>query len=114
MFSYAGKKVIVTGGGRGIGRAIALAFAEQGADVTLAARSREELEQVAAEVRQRGRQAWVIPADMSNLQESQDLVHRARQAMGAVHVLVNNAGGGSSVHGGMGPLEGISTEAFDA
>src|SRR5215203_221419 len=113
MFSYEGKKAIVTGAGRGIGRAIALAFAQQGADVTLAARSRDEIEQVAGEIRQLGRQAWAVPADMSDLKDAQSLVDKAKDAMGAVHVLVNNAGGGSSIPGGMGPLEDVTTAAFD-
>src|SRR5215203_3325781 len=105
MFSYEGKRAVITGAGRGIGRAIALAFAEHGADVTLAARSRDELEQVADEVRQLGRQAWVIPADMNDLDQAISLIDQAKQAMGALHILVNNAGGGGSVPGGIGPLE---------
>jgi len=113
MFSYAGKKAIVTGGGRGIGRAIALAFARQGADVALAARSREQLDAVAAEVRALGRQAWVFPADLSDVAQAQQLVADAAEAMGAVHILVNNAGGGSGTPGGIGPLEGITPAGFD-
>jgi NAD(P)-dependent dehydrogenase (short-subunit alcohol dehydrogenase family) len=113
MFSYEGKKAIVTGAGRGIGRAIALAFAEQGADVMLAARSRDEIERVAEEIRQIGRQAWAVAADMSDLQDAQNLIQRSKEAMGAVHILVNNAGGGSGVPGGIGPLEDTTTAAFD-
>lgn len=113
MFAYEGKKAIVTGAGRGIGRAIALAFARQGADVTLAARRADELEQVAGEVRQLGRQAWVIPADMSDLDQALALIEQAREAMGRIDVLVNNAGGGGSVPGGMGPVLEATPEGFD-
>jgi NAD(P)-dependent dehydrogenase (short-subunit alcohol dehydrogenase family) len=74
----------------------------------------DELEQVAAEVRALGRRAWVLPADMSEVDKAQGLVARAAEAMGAVHVLVNNAGGSSSVPGGIGPLEGATLEGFDA
>ena len=59
MFSFQGKKALVTGGGRGIGRAIAIALAKQGADVALAARGRAELDKVADEIRSVGRRAFV-------------------------------------------------------
>jgi NAD(P)-dependent dehydrogenase (short-subunit alcohol dehydrogenase family) len=114
MFSYEGKKALITGGGRGIGRAIALAFAKQGADVTLAARSRDQLEAVAKEVRALGRQAHVVPTDMQDVNAAQDMVARATEAMGALHVLVNNAGGGVDVPGDFGPLAETSPAAFDA
>lgn len=114
MFSYDGKKAVVTGAGRGIGRAIALAFARQGAEVALAARSVDELEQVAGEVRALGRSAWVLPTDIGDLDQSQTLIERAVAEMGAIHVLVNNAGGGSNVPGGVGPLEGATPAGFDS
>jgi NAD(P)-dependent dehydrogenase (short-subunit alcohol dehydrogenase family) len=114
LFSYEGKKAVITGAGRGIGRAIALAFARQGADVALAARSVDELEHVAGEVRALGRQAWVLPTDIGDLDQSQKLIERAVAEMGAIHVLVNNAGGGSSVPGGVGPLDGATVEGFDS
>ena len=114
LFSYEGKKAVITGAGRGIGRAIALAFARQGADVALAARSVDELEQVAEEVRALGRQAWVLPTDIGDLDQSQKLIERVVTEMGAIHVLVNNAGGGSSVAGGVGPLDGATVEGFDS
>ena len=114
MFSYEGKKTLVTGAGRGIGRAIALAFARQGADVALAARTRGELESVAAEVRALGRQAHVIPTDMLNVEAAQQLVATASDIMGGLHVLVNNAGGMVDLPGAVGPLADATPAAFDA
>jgi 7-alpha-hydroxysteroid dehydrogenase len=113
MFSYEGKKALVTGAGRGIGRAIALAFAGQGADVALAARSRDQLETVAAEVRALGRQAHVLPIDMLDVEQARGMVGRAVEAMGALDVLVNNAGGMVDVPGAVGPLSEATPEAFD-
>ena len=114
MFSYEGKKALVTGGGRGIGRAIALAFAGQGADVAIAARSRDQLDSVAAEIRALGRQAHVIPTDMGDLDSARAMVASAVEAMGALHVLVNNAGGIVDLPGAAGPLAEATPEAFDA
>lgn len=114
MFSYEGKKVVVTGAGRGIGRATALAMAGQGADVTLASRSESELKAVAGEIEALGRQAWVMTADVSDMDQGLGLVADAHAAMGGLDVLVNNAGGGSSVSGGIGPLEEATPEGFDA
>lgn len=114
MFSLEGKQAIVTGAGRGIGRAIALAFAAQGANVALAARSREQLAQVAEEVRALGRQAWVLPADLSDLEQARRLIDDAHAALGRIDILVNNAGGGSSVPGAIGPIEAATPEAFEA
>jgi len=92
MFSYEGKKALVTGAGRGIGRAIALAFARQGADVALAARSRDQLEEVAEEIRALGRQAYVLPTNLGDVLAADAMVGQGVEAMGALHVLVNNAG----------------------
>jgi NAD(P)-dependent dehydrogenase (short-subunit alcohol dehydrogenase family) len=114
MFSYEGKKALVTGGGRGIGRAIALAFARQGADVAIAARSRDELEQVAEEIRALGRKAVVLQVDMARVEEAREMVDAATRELGALNILVNNAGGIVDLPGAVGPLSEATPEAFDA
>ena len=114
MFSYVGKKTVVTGAGRGIGRAVALAFAAQGADVVLAARTVEELESAADEISGLGRRAWVVPTDMGDLDQALELIDKAAGAMGVIDILVNNAGGVSHIPGGPGPIEQVTPQVFDA
>lgn len=87
-----GKTALITGAGTGIGKAIALAFARQGATVTLAGRRAEPLEAVKQEVEALGGTAHVRTADVSKQQEAHDLVESAKSAMGRLDVLVNNAG----------------------
>jgi len=114
MFSLEGKKALVTGGGRGIGRAIALAFARQGADVALAARSGDELELVAGEIRSLGRKASVHTVDLANTDEAVTMVNTAAGELGSLDILVNNAGGITDVPGSIGPLAEATLAAFDA
>jgi len=114
MFSFEGKKALVTGGGRGIGRAIALALGKQGADVALAARSRDELDAVAGEIRSLGRKVTVHPVDLANTSEAVTMVNAAAGELGALDILVNNAGGITNVPGSVGPLSEATLEAFDA
>jgi 7-alpha-hydroxysteroid dehydrogenase len=114
MFSFEGKKALVTGGGRGIGRAIALALAQQGADVAIAARSREELEQVAGEIRALGRKASVHIVDMGDTRKAVEIVDAAAKAIGGLDILVNNAGGILDLDGSIGPLAETTIDAFDA
>lgn len=83
---------IVTGGGRGIGRAIALALAAEGCDVALAARSPAELEAVRAEVEQLGRRALPVVCDITSEADVQTLVDRTVSELGGLHVVINNAG----------------------
>lgn len=85
---------VITGAGRGIGRAIALAYAREGADVVLAARSLPELETVAADVRQMGCRAEVIATDVRREADVQQLADTTLRHFGRVDVLVNNAGWG--------------------
>lgn len=91
--------VIVTGAGRGIGKAIALAFARQGARLVLAARSERELEQAAREVREAGGAALAVPADLTRPEDVQRVVTACIEAYGRVDVLVNNAGGAGATAG---------------
>lgn len=86
------KVVLVTGGSKGIGRAIALALAEDGADVALAARSPERLEKTAREIEERGRRALAVPTDVTDPEQCRALVERVTGELGGLDVLVNNAG----------------------
>ncbi len=92
-FDLTGKKAFVTGASRGIGRAIAVTLAQAGADVALVARSEEGLAATAAGVTGAGREAHVIPADVTSQQEVADAVAAALQRLGHVDIVVNNAGG---------------------
>jgi 3-hydroxybutyrate dehydrogenase len=83
---------LVTGGGRGIGRAIALAFAREGAHVAVTARTSSELDAVAAEVRALGRKALAVPCDVGDRTQVDDAVRRVTEHLGRVEILVNNAG----------------------
>jgi len=92
-FTITDKVAIVTGAGRGIGAASAVALAEAGADVVVSARTEEQLQVVAAAIEAVGRRALVVPADLSDLQAVAGLVDHAREAFGRLDVVVNNVGG---------------------
>jgi NAD(P)-dependent dehydrogenase (short-subunit alcohol dehydrogenase family) len=83
---------LVTGGGRGIGRAIALAFAREGAHVAVTARTGAEVAAVAAEIRDLGRKALAVPCDVAERAQVDDAVRQVADGLGPVQVLVNNAG----------------------
>ena len=83
---------LVTGGGRGIGRAIALAFAREGAHVAVTARTGAELDAVAAEIRALGRRALAVPCDVGERAQVDEAVRRVADGLGPVEILVNNAG----------------------
>ncbi|WP_279103342.1 SDR family oxidoreductase [Gordonia bronchialis] len=87
------KVAIITGAGRGLGAAIALAFAEAGADVVIAARSEFELDNVAGQVAELGRRAKVVPVDLSNADAAANLAQVAVDEFGRLDIVVNNVGG---------------------
>ena len=88
------KIAVVTGGGRGIGRAIALAFAREGADLCGVARTSAQVESVSEEVRSLGRRALAIVADVTDPAQVERMAAQVKETFGRVDVLVNNAGGG--------------------
>jgi NAD(P)-dependent dehydrogenase (short-subunit alcohol dehydrogenase family) len=87
-----GRTALITGGGRGIGRAVALAYARQGADVALLARTPLEIEEVAAEIISMGRRALVFPADVRNPDDVQQACQQMQAAWGRIDILFAAAG----------------------
>jgi len=104
-----GQVVVVTGGGRGIGRAIAKKFASAGAAVVVTARSEKQVAQVAKEIADAGGQSAFVVADVSRESDCEKIINEGRKAFGAIHVLVNNAG----VLGPVQPVEDLSPAAWD-
>jgi NAD(P)-dependent dehydrogenase (short-subunit alcohol dehydrogenase family) len=93
LFRLDGRAAVVTGSGRGIGAAIAVAFAEAGADVVVTARRADDVAAVAAQVRERGRRAIEFPADLRTAEVPAQLAQAAVNEFGHLDVWVNNAGG---------------------
>ena len=91
-FSLAGRIAVVTGASRGLGRSIALALAEAGADAVLSSRTQADLGRVAAEVEAAGRQALAVVADVSRAEDVERLASAALERFGRVDVLINSAG----------------------
>lgn len=92
LFDLAGRTALVTGGGRGIGRAIALGLAEAGADVIVASRKRANLDDAVRAIEKLGRRAWAVEADLSKPEPIDALVERAWTLAPRVDVLVANSG----------------------
>jgi 7-alpha-hydroxysteroid dehydrogenase len=93
LFSLNGQVAIVTGAGKGIGRACALTLAQAGADVALTARTQADLDKVAAEIRAMGRRAIVVAGDISQEATMDTLVAETLKTLGKITILINNAGG---------------------
>jgi len=104
-FDLSGKVVLVTGGSRGLGRAMVLGFAAHGADVIIASRKFDACEAVAAEVRAMGRKALPVAAHVGRWDDCDALVHHVYAQFGRIDVLVNNAG--------MSPLYGKLSEVTE-
>ncbi|MCK2221689.1 SDR family oxidoreductase [Actinomadura sp. ATCC 31491] len=92
-FDLSGKQALVTGASKGIGRAVALAYAAAGADVALVSRSAETLAEVAKEIEALGRRAVVLPADLTDREAAAGAVAAAVDGLGHLDIVVNNAGG---------------------
>ena len=108
-FSLEGRAALVTGGSKGIGRAIALAFAEYGADVAITARGVEALEAARADIEKTsGRRCLAVPADLSEDDQIRRLHERVAAELGGIDILVNNA-----AHGALAPLKSITYQDFE-
>jgi len=104
----AGKVALITGGGTGIGRAIALAFAREGADVALAGRRLEKLKEVAGEIETQGGVGLALECDVTRAKDAERAVLETAKKLGKLNVLVNNAGILS-----VATVEGVSEEDWD-
>ncbi len=108
-FSLAGKVAVVTGGSRGIGRSIAVALAEAGADVCVAARKVEALEESVAAIRATGRKGIAVPTNVRDMDALQNLVNETKAQLGRIDILVNNA----ATNPVFGPIANIDERAWD-
>ncbi|MGM0845454.1 MAG: SDR family NAD(P)-dependent oxidoreductase [Bacillota bacterium] len=91
-FELKGKTAIVTGAGRGIGRAIAIGMAEAGADVALLSRTEEDLKETASHIESTGRKAYIMTTDVTVREEVEKAVFWVKEQAGSIDILVNNAG----------------------
>jgi NAD(P)-dependent dehydrogenase (short-subunit alcohol dehydrogenase family) len=107
-FDLSGKIALITGGSRGLGREMALAFADAGADIVVSSRKLANCEAVAAQVRAMGRRALAIASHAGKWEENDQLVDAAYAEFGRVDILVNNAGMSPAV-----PSHEVSEELFD-
>jgi NAD(P)-dependent dehydrogenase (short-subunit alcohol dehydrogenase family) len=103
------KVAVITGGGRGIGRAIALGFAEEGCNVVVCSRSEDEIKRVAQEIQNLGRIGIPVVCDITDEEQVKSLINQTTETLGAIDVLVNNAGIGA-----MRPVWGTPKRSFEA
>jgi gluconate 5-dehydrogenase len=92
LFRLDGRRALVTGASRGLGRCMALALADVGADIVITGRTQETLDATAAEIRGRGRQAWTLLADMGEPAACEAACERVLRDHGPIHILINNVG----------------------
>ena len=111
--SFKGRRVLVTGGGRGIGYAIAMAMAERGASIAVSGRTTSQLEQAVKDFKEVGVSAYALEVDLIDVAQAQQLVSRATDAMGGLDILVNNAGGWGHTPGAVGQILEATVEGFD-
>ncbi len=107
--SLAGKVALVTGGSRGIGKAIALTFADAGANIVISSRKQAALDEVAAEIRATGRSALAVAAHNRHPDDLRQLIERVKAEFGRLDILVNNA----ATNPVMAPLVDTDEKAFD-
>jgi 2-deoxy-D-gluconate 3-dehydrogenase len=108
MFSLEGKTMIVTGASKGIGKAISIESARAGADLVIGSRTMADLELVATEIRDIGRQCHCITVDVSSVSSINEFVDQAIAATGGIDILVNNAG-----YNKITPILDVSEEEYD-
>jgi meso-butanediol dehydrogenase / (S,S)-butanediol dehydrogenase / diacetyl reductase len=103
-----GQTALITGGGTGLGRAIALAFSRQGANVGIAGRRVEKLQEVARAIEEQGGQALAVACDVTKARDAERTVHQTAARFGQLNILVNNAG---ALH--VSTIESIPEEEWD-
>ncbi|HVL65281.1 MAG TPA: SDR family NAD(P)-dependent oxidoreductase [Actinomycetota bacterium] len=108
-FSLQGKVAVVTGASRGIGRAIAVGFAQAGADVAVAARSAPDLDALVDEIEGTGTRGLAVPTDVTERAQIEALIDRTVSTFGGIDILVNNAGGTRF----MAPIVALRPEGWD-
>jgi NAD(P)-dependent dehydrogenase (short-subunit alcohol dehydrogenase family) len=109
FLSLEGKVALITGGSQGIGKAVALTFADAGADVTIASRKLPDLEKVAEEIATSGRKALCVPTHAKKVEDLKKLVDRVMDEFGRIDILVNNA----ATNPAMAPIVDTEEKLFD-
>jgi len=109
FLSLEGKTALITGASRGIGKAIALAFADAGADVAIASRKLEDLEKVAGEIEDKGRKALCVPTHTRKIDDLKNLVDKTMEVYDRIDILANNAG----TNPAMGPIVDTDEKVYD-